>query len=120
MSNSSILFMMDSFSKFLVHSKASKEASLVIAKDFDEQKKLIDSLESEKYKRAKNANEFGTLVEKHDRVYVVASESLRKDLYDCIVQYPTGSIEIFDNSTMSSKISKPEYQDSSVVVLITK
>lgn len=111
---------MITFSNFLTNSKASKEASLAIAKDFDEEKDMVDLLEAAEFRRAKDAKEFCKLIEKHKRVYVVASESLRKELYDCVVQYPTGSVEIFDKATMNSTVANPIYQDSSVVVLITK
>jgi hypothetical protein len=45
---------------------------------------------------------------------------MQKELYDFILQYPTGQIEIFDKDKFQSKSISPLYRDVSIVVLTTK
>ena len=45
---------------------------------------------------------------------------MSKDFYDFLVQYPTGQIEIFDNSTMESKTISPDYANSCKIFLVLK
>jgi len=111
---------MSIFQTFLTHSIASKEVSLAIAKDEAEEQEFIVSLETNGFKKAVDANDFVHQVAKNKKLYLMARENLRKDLYDCIVQYPTGAIDLFNSVSMKSQVINPSYEDSSVVLVITK
>ena len=54
------------------------------------------------------------------KAYFMVRDKFPKDIYDFLLQYPTGQVEIFDKSTMSSKTYTPIYKDTSVVLIVTR
>lgn len=57
---------------------------------------------------------------KSPKTYLVADGNLDKDVYDFIVQYPTGQVEIFDKKLMQSLTLSPDYKNSAIVLLVDK
>ena len=53
-------------------------------------------------------------------MYLSVDENMNKDVYDFIVQYPTGQVEIFDNTAMKSNTFSPNHTNSCVVILVLK
>lgn len=108
------------FLEFLKFTESRKEISLAIAKDETELTELKDILERNHFRKATQVSQLMLHMESAAKVYFVISDQISKDLYDFIVQYPTGRVQIFDASKMKSNIAVPSYKDVSIVLLLTK
>jgi hypothetical protein len=102
--------------EFLNITFGSKEVGLMIAQDSHELESFISSAEGFGFKRFRGLPDLFEL----SKIYVVADESLEKDVYDFIVQYPTGQIEIFDSKISQSRTLSPDYNNSAIVVIVLK
>jgi len=109
-----------SFSQFIEYSISQKEVLLVIVKTIEELKRLQRSLQRYKFKKTKNPLELLKKVKGSVKTYFVVENNLDKQLYDFLLQYPTGQIELFDQEKMQSVTHSPNYKNSSVILLITK
>lgn len=110
------------FNQFLSYSSGQKEACLVIAKDEKELKEFIKVLEKEEFK---NQEDIFSLLEaikvKSNNYFVVGGdEKGYKNIYDFIVQYPMNQIQMLNPDNNRKAIVSPNYQDLSVIFLITK
>lgn len=94
----------------------SKEIGLIIAEDESEQEGFAASLDGMGFVRSKNA---GDLV-KFPKTYLILEEEMDRDVYNFLVQYPTGQIQMFDSKTMRSKVMAPDYNLSTAVIMVTK
>lgn len=101
--------------EFLDIMAGSKEVGLVIAKDTEELEDFNRSMNDSGFKRVE---EIADLF-KFSKTFVTINENMSKDVYDFVVQYPTGQIEIFDKELMQSQIFSPDY-NRSVVLLVIK
>lgn len=108
------------FQDFIKYSDSQKEVGLVVAGDIRALDSLKTSLLTSGYKEAKRVDEILKSIKNNSKILYVIEDSLPKSLYDLIAQYPTGQVEVFDYEKMKSTIAVPEYQGSSIVVLITK
>lgn len=54
---------------------------------------------------------------KFPKTFLTVNQNAGKDIYDFVVQYPSGQVEIFDKNSMASKTLSPEYNNSAVVLL---
>jgi len=110
-----------SFTDFLEHSFSQKEVSLAVAKDEVELKELVKNLEVSGFRQATDTSGlFKRIANPSSKVFFVAKESLSKDIYDFILQYPTGQVEIYDKVNLKSQLAIPIYDGVSIVLLITK
>lgn len=105
-----------SIEEFLSVVVGAKEVGLVIAKDNEELLNFVEEMDSAGFKRSGNTADLLN----PPKTYFVADENLEKDVYDFIVQYPTGQVEIFDKKLMQSQTFSPDYKDSAIVLLIDK
>lgn len=110
----------NSFNEFLKYTLSQKEVSLAIAQDEAELNKFVEILQSHGFRQTIDTTELFKYVTIPSKVFFIARGNLPKDIYDFIVQYPTGQIEIFDKRNLKSKIVTPVYNGVSVVLLITK
>jgi len=110
----------NTFADFLKYTPSQREVSLAIAKDESELKEFIEILESQEYRQAIDTSELFKNIESPSKVFFIVRDKLPKDIYDFIVQYSTGQIEIFDRESMQSKNVIPAYEGISIVFLITK
>lgn len=108
------------FADFLKFSNSQKEVSLAIARDEEELKEIQELLETNHYRRANHASQLLLHIDAPAKIYYLISEKLPKEIYDFIIQYPTGQVEIFDSEKMKSSVVQPSYSDVSVIFLITK
>ena len=92
----------------------SKEPGLAIAAKKPEIKAFVEILGEQGFKEVKNADDLF----ENGKKYFVVNESLEKDIYDFVVQYPSGQVELFDKTVMKHKIFFPEYAGSALVLLI--
>ena len=105
-----------SIEEFLSVMIGSKEVGLVIAKNESEISSFAKVMDQFGFERSNNVADLF----KSPKAYFVADENLDKDVYDFIVQYPTGQIEIFDKRLMQSKTLSPDYKNSAVILLVDK
>lgn len=105
-----------SIEEFLSVMVGSKEVGLVIAQNEAELSSLAKALERFDFKRSENISDLF----KSPKTYLVADENIDKDVYDFIVQYSTGQVEIFNKKLMQSQTLSPDYKNSAVVLLVDK
>lgn len=104
------------FKAFLKASAGQKEVGLVIAQNRDEMSEFSSIMEKEGLERSDNISD---LLRK-PKTYLYIDENMAKEVYDFLVQYPTGQVEIFDNTEMKSKSVSPDYKNGCVILLSTK
>ncbi len=110
----------DKFHHFLEATKGQREVGLIIAQDEKELETLQQQLTIEDFSNVKDINQLLDQLPKGGKFFYMTSGILNKDMYDFLVQYPTGQIEIFNKEISKSKIIIPPYKDSTVVYLLTK
>lgn len=110
----------NTFTDFLYLTPSQKEVSVVIAKDDSELKELKNTLDSQGFMQLADSPELLRYVSAPSKVYFLVHSNLPKRIYDFLIQYPTGQIEIFDKNQMKSSLIKPVYKDVSVLLLLTK
>lgn len=109
------------FLQFLNCTPSQKEVSLIIAQDVTELQEFQEIISTQGYRQAVDVSEIIKRTQQEDaKVYFVIRHLLPKELYDFIVQYPTGQIELFDKEIMRKTILTPKYRSSAVVFLLTK
>ncbi len=54
------------------------------------------------------------------KAYIIADADMDKDVYDFVVQYPGGQVQLFDKKTMQPQFFSPDYKKVAVVLLVTK
>lgn len=108
------------FQDFIKFTNSRKEVSLAIAKSEEELKEFKEILEKHRFRQATEIPQIMLHMDSATKLYFVVSDSLSKDLYDFIIQYPTGRVQIFDPNRMKSNISVPTYKDVAIVLVITK
>lgn len=108
------------FTDFLKHSLSQKEISLAIAKDDQELNQFQESLHDAGFKKAYDIPEILNDMKENSKVYYFIDEKFPKALYDLIIQYPTGQVEIFDVHSMKSTVVTPTYDKSAIILLVTK
>ena len=105
-----------SIEEFLSVMIGSREVGLVIAKNEAEISSLTKAMDRSDFKRSENISD----LLKSPKTYLVADENIDKDVYDFVVQYPTGQVEIFDKKLMQSQTLSPDYKNSAIVLLVEK
>ena len=90
--------MTNTFEDFLKYASSQKEVSLALAKDETELAEFIKALETHQFRQAVDYSDLFKHITQPGKVFVVVKDSLPKDMYDFIVQYPTGQVEIYDGS----------------------
>ncbi len=109
----------DELEKFLRAASGQQEAALVIAKNEEAFQKVRRTLEEDSFTKAEGVTELLARIDGGGKIYFALSDTMDKDTYDFLVQYPTGQVEIFDRSKMQSHVAVPDYGNLSIAVLIT-
>lgn len=104
-----------SISDFLSVAMGSKEVSLAIAKNEAELSQFKEIMGRQGFEQSKNVADLFKL----QKTYFVLGEDMDKDIYDFVVQYPTGQVEIFDKKLMRSETFLPDY-NKEIVLLVVK
>lgn len=102
--------------EFLSVMIGSKEVGMVIAKNEAEISSFAKAMDGLDFKRSENIADLF----QSPKTYFVVDGNLDKDVYDFIVQYPTGQVEIFDKKLMQSQTLSPDYKNSAIVLLVDK
>lgn len=109
----------NTLSEFLGFTTSQKEVSLMIAKDADEQTAFQDQLEANGFEEAKSMADILDKVQKPTKLFIVLHTNFTKHLYDFMIQYPTGQIELSHLHQMDTRVISPHYIGSSVIFLTT-
>lgn len=105
-----------SIEEFLSLMTGGKEIGLVIAKDEAELSDFAKAMDRFDFKRSENVSDLFS----SPKTYLMADDKIDKDVYDFIVQYPTGQVEIFNKKTMQSQTFSPNYKNSAIILLVEK
>ncbi|MCL5795650.1 MAG: hypothetical protein M1338_04845 [Patescibacteria group bacterium] len=108
------------FIEFLNFTSSQKEISLGIAKDETELRKLQNILIKNNFKKSNDIFELMSLIKNPHKNYLVLDKNFDKNIYDFLIQYPTGQIEIFNSEKMKSEISSLDYRNSAIIFLVTR
>jgi len=100
--------------EFLAIMTGSKEIGLVIARDDKELEDFSRSMDGEGFRQAEGV--FDLL--KSLKTYLRIGEDMDKNVYDFVVQYPTGSVQIFNVEKMKNTLFSPDYENSAIVLLV--
>ena len=104
------------FIDFLKVAFGQKEVGLIVAKNRDELSDFSSIMDNGGFKRSDNVLDLLN----SPKTYLSVDENINKDVYDFVVQYPTGQVEIFDNTAMKSNTFSPDHANSCVVILVLK
>lgn len=105
------------FIKFIKCSVSQKEVSLIITKDEKEIQEIIKTLTEIGYRQAINALEIIKIISQPAKIFVTLENNFSKDIYDFVVQYPTGQVEIYDKVKLKSQTTTPVYKNVSIIVV---
>lgn len=103
-------------SEFVRVASGGREAALILAQSESEIAEITRFLEGEGFKRADNLKDFFVL----PKLFYFTGDKLDKDIYDFVVQYPSGHVEIFDKEKMVSQTLSPDYGNKTIIIIMTK
>ena len=106
---------------FLNRASSQKEPVFVIAQNNQEAKEFQGIIEGAGFKQAKTVRDLMKKIKSVNRKFLLISQcDDLKDIYDFVVQYPTGQVEIYDKKSLTTEVLNPDYKNTSFVFLITK
>ncbi len=91
----------------------------MVAKTDKELGKLRPTLSSAEYTEVEGPRALSAGLKEAGKLYIVLTEENAKELYDIVIQYPTGQINYFDNEDRKMIWIEPAYVDSALIVLAT-
>jgi len=103
--------------KFIEYSVSQKEVSLIITKDKEEIQIATQILIGLGYHEEINVSDMVKLVSQPSKVFITLKDDFSKDIYDFVVQYSTGQVEIYDKVNLKSQTVTPAYKDVSIIVV---
>ena len=106
--------------EYLNFVKSQKEVGFMLAKNEKELKEFEKELTSSCFVKNSNIAGLGESLKSPGKNYLVLKSNGPKKVYDFLVQYPTGQIEIFDSESMKSDVIIPDYKMNTTVMLVTK
>ncbi len=93
-----------------------REVALAVAKDENELGEFIKSLNELGFKEGRIVSDLLG----HSKSFIIAREDMGKDIYDFVVQYPTGQVEVFNRDGMKSETFSPDYKNKTVLLVDEK
>jgi len=106
--------------EYLNFVKSQKEVGFMIAKNKQELKEFKKELSSTSFIKSNNISQLGENLKISGKNYLVLEDDDLKSVYDFLIQYPTGQIEVFNKQSMKSEIIIPDYIKNTTVFLVTK
>lgn len=110
--------MQEEIRKFLGRTDGSMEACLMIAEDERSRAALEQAVSDSGFQMTKNLTEIFDSIRNGSRIYFTVGDTLGSNLYNILVQYPTGQVTAYDGH--NNLVANPDYQKGSVLILITK
>jgi len=109
------------FTTFLSRTISLKEVSCICATDEKEAEEFKQALSADGFFTPQNARNLLSLISQTGKTFFKLSDlKNEKAVYDFIVQYPTGSVELWDADTHNPTVVSPAYHDSSLIFLVTE
>lgn len=106
---------------FLSRSCSQKEPVFIIAENNKAVKEYQAIIEEAGYKQAKTIKDLMKEPKTVNNKYIIIQEGEDlKDVYDFMVQYPTGQVEIYDKKNLTTDVLNPDYKNTSFLFLVTK
>ena len=93
-----------------------KEPSIMLAQNNDERATFAEALQNKGFTESHTVGDLF----RFSKTFIVIRNEFKKEVYDFLMQYATGHVEIFDQETMESRTLSPNYSASSIVILINK
>lgn len=112
--------MNDDLTKFINYSVSQKEVSLIVTKDEEEAQRTVKTLTNVGYSQVSEIKEILKLITRPAKILVVLNNDFPKEIYDFVVQYPTGQVEIYDKEKLKSEAVTPIYKDVSIILIADK
>jgi len=103
--------------KFIKYSISQKEVSLIITKDEKEIQRVAKILMELGYHEEINVSDMVKIVSQPSIFFITLKDDFSKDIYDFVVQYPTGQVEIYDKVKLKSQTVTPVYKNVSIIVV---
>jgi hypothetical protein len=103
--------------KFLQLATSANEASLMVAENEKELEKLEQEVTSIGFHKTQNIREIFNAIRNGEKNYFILKNELGNNIYNILVQYPTGQINAYDGK--DNLVANPDYQAGAVLVLIT-
>jgi len=104
--------------KFLKLTEKSKETCLMIAEDEKGLADIEKQLVASELEKSKNIREIFNSVRDGKKTYFILNGTLGNNIYNVLVQYPTGQINAYDGK--DNLVANPDYQKGSILILTTK
>lgn len=108
------------FEEFLKFTSGQKEISLAIAQSEAELKEFQKVFINQDFKLSQDVFELLKNAKENPKNILVIKDKDIKSEYDFLVQYPTGQVELFDHEKMQPISYLPNYQNVSIVFLVTE
>ena len=103
-------------SDFLGAATLARELGLVLAGDATDSATKEDELIDLGFRKALSVPTLFAM----QKAFIEITDENAKTVYDLLVQYPTGQVEIFDAEKMKSELFSPDYGRLSLVILTDK
>lgn len=107
---------LESLATFLPFTASQKSVSLIIADSDTAADAAITELEAKGYRPFTTPRD----LQSEGLRYVRISENNAKEMYDLAVQYGTGQITMYDESSHQNTWTNPRYDKSALVFIVTK
>lgn len=106
--------------EFLNFTLGQPEVALAIAGNEKELSELKKELEKKDFSEGKGVHESVKEISSGTKLFFEYKHEHGKELYDFIIQYPSGQVYLFDAQKREPVFVNPNYKNSAVLVLITK
>lgn len=109
----------NSFKQFIKDASNQRELPLALAKDTDQFYELHNLLKDEGFKGTDKIYRIVENPEDYSKGYIVINEHNYKQVYDFVIQYPTGQVNYFDQINTKNFIFTPDYKKQTLILLTT-
>lgn len=111
-----------SLDEFLSRLASGREIGAIIAPDEATKSRFKHHLRAQHFSLVSKPNTLAAALNHHHKVMIDPTdmdERERKQLYDVVCQYPTGSIQITDQKTFKTYVVNRALQDHEVIIVLT-
>lgn len=109
----------NNFLQFIQDSLSQKEICLAIVKNKQRVEEYKQKLKSQGFKEINKPLDVLEEIDKQAKIFIEPKIDNQKDLYDLILQYPTGQVELMDKKSFTKKTVSPKYDGSAIIILTT-
>lgn len=103
---------------FMQLATSAKEASLVVANNEKEIEMLEKEISISGFTKTQNIREIFHAIQIGKKAYFVLENGLGNNVYNVLVQYPTGQINAYDGQ--NNLVANPNYQTGALLILVTE